>query len=254
MKEPKDINILIACEESQRVCIEFRKLGFNAFSCDLLPCSGGHPEWHFKQDVLEIIQNRGGVLENGKQYFIQGKWDLMVAHPPCTFLAVSGARWYYNPEDKDLPIEERRPHPKFPNRKQDREDGANFFMALANAKINKIAIENPVGIMNTRWRKPDQIVQPYQFGDPFSKKTCLWLKNLPKLKETNVVDAGEYIQFKSGKRIPKWYSDGLTKTKSPEERRTWRSKTFPGFAKAIAEQWGALLLTESQKKGKGKNK
>lgn len=238
----KVLNVLVACEESQRVCTEFRKLGHNAFSCDILKCSGGHPEWHFNQDVLEVIKNKGGILETGEEIYIDGKWDLMVAHPPCTYLAVSGAKWYYHPDDKHLPVEERRPHPNFPNRAQDREDGANFFMALANADIEHIAIENPVGIMNSRFRKPDQVVQPYFFGDAASKSTCLWLKNLPLLTPTKMVDKGEYIEFKSGKRIPKWYSDGLTKTKTAEERRTWRSKTFPGFAKAIAEQWSAFLL------------
>ena len=238
----KILNVLVACEESQRVCKEFRKRGHNAFSCDLLNCSGGHPEWHFHQDVLEVIKNGGGKLENGSNYYINGKWDLMIAHPPCTFLAVSGARWYYHPDDKKLPVEQRRPHPKFPNRSKDREDAVDFFMSLANADIKYIAIENPVGIINTRWRKPDQIVQPYHFGDSASKKTCLWLKNLPKLEYTDVVDPGEVIEFESGKRLPKWYSDGLTLTKTPEERRTWRSKTFPGFARAIADQWGNFVL------------
>lgn len=243
----KKFNILIACEESQRVCTEFRKLGFNAYSCDILPCSGGHPEWHFKQDVLQVIKNRGGILETGKEYFIEGEWDLMVAHPPCTFLAVSGAKWFYHPDDKDLPIGQRRPHPKFPNRAKEREEAAKFFLKLAKANIKHIAIENPVGIMNTRFRKPNQIVQPWQFGDSASKKTCLWLKNLPLLVPTDIVDPGEYIEFGSGRRLAKWYSDGLTKTKTPEERRIWRSKTFPGFAKAIAEQWGAYLLKTEKK-------
>lgn len=238
------LNVLVACEESQRVCTEFRRLGHNAFSCDILPCSGGHPEWHFKQDVLQVISNKKGILETGEEYSLNGKWDLMVAHPPCTFLAVSGAKWYYHPDDKHLPIEKRRPHPKFPNRAKDREDGASFFLALANADIEHIAIENPVGIMNTRFRSPDQCVHPYFFGDEASKLTCLWLKNLPKLHPTKIVSKGEYIQFKSGKRLAKWFSDGLTKTKTPEERRTWRSKTFPGFAKAIAEQWSDFLLSD----------
>ena len=244
----KNYNILIACEESQRVCIEFRKLGFNAYSCDILPCSGGHPEWHFQQDVLEIIKNRGGLLQNGKKEFIKGNWDLMVAHPPCTYLAVSGAKWYYHPDDKNLPPNQRRPHPKFPNRARDREDAASFFLALANADIERIAIENPVGIMNTRYRKPDEIVQPWQFGDSASKKTCLWLKNLPLLTPTKIVDPGEYIEFGSGRRLAKWYSDGLTKTKTAEERRTWRSKTFPGFARAIAQQWGKYLIDCNNRK------
>ena len=118
----RKLNVLIACEESQRVCSEFRSLGHNAYSCDILKCSGGHPEWHFNQDVLEVIKNNGGVLETGESKFIEGTWDLMIAHPPCTYLAVSGARWYYHPEDKELPVEQRRPHPRFPNRIQDRED------------------------------------------------------------------------------------------------------------------------------------
>lgn len=242
------LNVLVACEESQRVCTEFRKLGHNAYSCDLLECSGGHPEWHFKQDVLEIIKNKGGKLQNGKSVYIEGDWDIMIAHPPCTFLAVSGAKWYYHPDDKHLPIEKRRPHPKFPNRARDREDGAAFFMSLINADIKYIAVENPVGIMNTRYRKPDQTVQPYYFGDSASKKTCLWLKNLPLLNPTNMVDEGEFIEFGSGRRLPKWYSDGLTKTKTAAERRTWRSKTFPGFAKAIAEQWSEFVIKEKIKK------
>lgn len=238
------LNVLVACEESQRVCTEFRKLGHEAYSCDILECSGGHPEWHFQHDVLDIIKNNGGLLQTGEKQFIEGKWDIMIAHPPCTYLAVSGAKWYYHPDDKDLPIEQRRPHPKFPNRAQDREDAANFFMALANADIEHIAIENPVGIMNTRFRKPDQVVQPYFFGDSASKKTCLWLKNLPPLEPTDMVDPGEFIEFGSGRRLAKWYSDGLTKTKTAAERRTWRSKTFPGFARAIAEQWSEVLINE----------
>lgn len=238
------LNVLVACEESQTVCKEFRKLGHNAFSCDILECSGGHPEWHFKQDVLEVIKDKGGILETGDKYYIKSNWDIMIAHPPCTFLSVSGAKWYYHPEDKDLPIDQRRPHPKFPNRAKDRENAISFFLKLANSDIKYIAIENPVGIMNTRYRKPDQIVQPYEFGDHASKKTCLWLKNLPKLVPTNIVEPGEFIEFKSGRRIAKWYSDALTKTRSSEERRRLRSKTFPGFAKAIAQQWSEVVINE----------
>lgn len=234
------INVLIACEESQRVCIEFRKLGFNAYSCDLLECSGEHPEWHFQQDVLKVIEEHGGTLQN-KQHISVDRWDIMIAHPPCTFLAVSGAQWYYHPADKGLPIEKRRPHPKYPNRAKDREEAVRFFLKLAEADIPFIAIENPIGIMNTRYRKADQIVQPYHFGDSASKKTCLWLKNLPPLEYTEVVDPGEFIEFKSGRRIAKWYSDGLTKTKTAKERQVWRSKTFPGFARAIADQWGKYV-------------
>lgn len=242
----KNLNVLIACEESQTVCKEFRRLGHNAFSCDLLKCSGGHPEWHFNQDVLALIKNGRGTLQTGQVYKLPKgqKWDLMIAHPPCTFLAVSGARWFYHPEDKDLPVERRRPHPRFPNRAKDREDGVRFFLSLANAKIEHIAIENPVGIMSNRFRKPDQIVQPYFFGDSASKSTCLWLKNLPILEKTNVVDPGERIILSSGKSLPKWYSDALVKAKTSDERRTLRSKTFPGFAQAMAEQWSDFLNNE----------
>ena len=240
-KNLDSLNVLIACEESQRVCSEFRRLGHNAFSCDLLNCSGGHPEWHFKQDVIEVIENKGGNLETGYEYHIRGNWNLMIAHPPCTYLAVSGAQWFYHPDDKDLPVEQRRPHPKFPNRAEDRENGVRFFLALANADIEHIAVENPVGIMSSRYRKPDQIVQPYFFGDKASKTTCLWLKNLKPLVPTNIVERGEFVELSSGKRLPKWYSDALTKAKTPEERQTLRSKTFPGFAKAMAEQWSKEL-------------
>ena len=241
----KILNVLVACEESQAVCKEFRRLGHNAYSCDLLECSGGHPEWHFNCDVMKVIADKGGVLQNGEEIHITGDWDLMVAHPPCTYLAVSGAQWYYHPEDKHLPVEKRRPHPKFPNRAQDREEGAAFFMALANAPIEHIAIENPVGIMSSRWRKADQAVQPWMFGDEASKNTCLWLKNLPLLQPTKIVGKGERVVMKSsGKSLPKWYSDALVKAKTPEERRTLRSKTFPGFAKAIAEQWSEYLLNK----------
>lgn len=238
------LNILIACEESQAVCKAFRKLGHNAYSCDLLDCSGDHPEWHFNHDITEVLNKTNLVLQNGEEAVIKGNWDLMIGHPPCTYLAVSGAQWYYHPEDKDLPVEKRRPHPKYPNRARDREDAVKFFMSLAKAKIKRIAIENPVGIMSNRWRKPDQKIQPYQFGDPYSKGTCLWLKNLWTLhpsKETN--DHGEKVFFKSGKSQPKWYSEAL-KAKTPEERRTLRSKTFPGIARAMAEQWSIQIALE----------
>ncbi|MEI7474817.1 MAG: hypothetical protein WCK67_08555 [bacterium] len=233
----KKLNILVACEESQTVTKELRKLKHNAFSCDLLPCSGRRPQWHFKADVFEIIENKGGELQNGKFVNVE-KWDIMIAHPPCTYLSVSGAQWYYHPDDRDLPIELRRPHPRYPNRAKDREEALDFFIALAERNdIEKIAIENPIGIVSTRYKKPDQIVQPYMFGDEATKTTCLWLKGLPKLIPTKVVGKGPMKLFKSGKSQPLWYSDAFTKAKSPEERRTMRSKTFPGIAKAMAETW-----------------
>jgi hypothetical protein len=241
----RKLNILVACEESQAVCKAFRKLGHIAFSCDLLECSGGHPEWHFNHDIATVLDKTNLILQDGSVAHLDGDWDLMIGHPPCTYLAVSGAKWYYHPDDKGLPIEQRRPHPHFPNRVADREDGVNFFMSLAKSKVKRIAIENPVGIMSSRWRKPDQRIQPYMFGDPFSKGTCLWLKNLKLLhpsKETD--DRGEWIVFGSGKKQPKWYSDALTKSKSAKERSIMRSKTFPGIARAIAEQWSIEISLE----------
>ena len=209
------MKILVACEESQAVTIELRKLGHEAFSCDLLPCSGGHPEWHYQQDVFEVI-------EKG--------WDMMIAHPPCTFLAVSGARWMYN---KDGSVNQER--------LKNQNEALNFVQKLMDAPIDKIAIENPISVISSQIRKPDQIVQPWQFGDKAQKSTCLWLKNLPKLESTNIVEKGEFIEFTSKKgvkkRQPKWYFDALKNAKTPAERRTLRSKTFKGMAEAIAKQW-----------------
>lgn len=203
--------VLIACEESQAVCIEFRKLGIEAWSCDILPCSGGHPEWHLQGDVL---------------FYLNSGWDMMIAFPPCTHLAVSGAR-HFDQKRKD-------------GRQQ---EGIDFFMQIINAPIEKIAVENPVGIMSSVYRKPDCIIQPWEFGDPFTKTTCLWLKGLPILLPTQIVDKGERTFFKSGKNHPKWYADALKLP--PKERATARSKTFPGIAKAMAEQWGSLLISKS---------
>lgn len=231
------MKVLVACEESQAVTIELRKLGHEAYSCDLLECSGGHPEWHFNYDVFEVIKKKGGITQNGDKVKIKGNWDLMIAHPPCTFLAVSGARWYYHPEDSDLPFAQRRPHPRFPDRVKDREEALDFFIKLLEAPIDRIAIENPVGIVSTRYKKPDQTVHPWMFGDEASKATCLWLKNLPLLEPTDIVDKGERVVLSSGKSLPKWYSDALTLSKSAAERRTMRSKTFEGLARAMAEQW-----------------
>jgi hypothetical protein len=218
--------ILIACEESQATTKAFRELGHEAFSCDLLPCSGGHPEWHYQCDIFEVI-NKG--------------WDLMVAHPPCTFLTGSGVQWLSHPEDKCLAFEERRPHPKYPNRRNDMLDSVQFVKALYNAQIEHIAIENPVGLLSSRWRKPDQIVQPYMFGDEATKTTCLWLKNLPLLLPTKIVGKGERTVFASGKSHPKWYADALAQSKTKQERQTLRSKTFQGMAEAFAVQWGAVI-------------
>lgn len=208
------MNVLVACEESQRVCTAFRAKGHNAFSCDILPCSGGHPEWHIQGDALKILNPYelpfgGEVIEfrtmDGADYVIE-KWDLIVAFPPCTHLAVSGAR-YFEQKRKD-------------GRQQ---QGIDFFMEFTKADCEKIAIENPIGIMSTHYRKPDQIIQPWMFGHGETKATCLWLKNLPKLEPTNIVDGRE-------QRI--W------KMPPGPERAKERSKTYEGIAKAMANAWG----------------
>lgn len=218
--------ILVACEESQAVTKELRALGHEAFSCDLLPCSSGHPEWHIQADVFEVIKLG---------------WDIMIAHPPCTFLSSSGAGWLYHPDDKHLPTQERRPHPLYPNRIKDRNDAVEFVKRLYESDIPCIAIENPIGQLSSLWRKPDQIVQPWMFGDKASKSTCFWLKGLPKLEPTEIVDKGEFFEFttKKGevKKQPMWYFKALSEAKTAEERRTLRSKTFQGMAKAMAKQW-----------------
>lgn len=201
------MKVLLACEESQRVCIEFRKLGHEAYSCDILPCSGGHPEWHLQTNLQEILND---------------EWDLIIGFPPCTYLTVSGNR-HFNVEKYGDKARER--HKK-------RELALEFFMSIANAPAKKIAIENPQGIVSTRYRKPDQIIQPYWFGDRAEKRTCLWLKNLPKLKPTNVLERPIRVD---GSCL--WERNIACKYPA-KIRAKLRSKTFPGIAKAMAEQWG----------------
>jgi site-specific DNA-cytosine methylase len=193
------MRVLVACEYSGAVRDALINLGHDAVSCDLLPTDVPGP--HHQGSVLDI-------LDDG--------WDMMIAFPPCTHLAVSGARW-------------------FAAKRADgrQQQGIDFFMALANANIPKIAIENPVGIMSTEWRKPDQIIQPWQYGHEATKTTCLWLKGLPKLTPTNVVGKGARHVTKSGRSLPEWYN-----LPPSEDRWKIRSKTFQGIADAMAQQWG----------------
>lgn len=221
------MKVLVACEESQRVTIELRKLGNEAYSCDLLDCSGNHPEWHIKKDVT-LLLNGNCIFStvDGVEHEISGKWDMIIAFPPCTYLTVTGNRWFNYEKYGDKAIQ----------RMLDRNDAIKFFMTIANADCDKIAIENPVGVMSTKWRKPDQIIEPFEYGDAYEKRTCLWLKGLPKLVPTKIVEIPDRIKFKSGKTMAKWYVEAGNLTK--EQRALVRSKTFPGIAKAMADQWG----------------
>jgi len=202
------MKILVACEYSGAVRDEFIAKGHDAISCDILPTDVPGP--HYQGDVNDILSDN---------------WDMIIAHPPCTYLTVTGNRWFNIEKYGD----------KARQRHLDREEAVNFFMLFANANCDKIAIENPVGVISTRWRKPDQIINPYQFGDPFEKKTCLWLKDLPLLQPTNIVEPPPRTEYKSGKTMPSWYADAVKLPKA--ERSKLRSKTFPGIAKAIANQW-----------------
>jgi site-specific DNA-cytosine methylase len=204
------MKILVACEESQVVTKAFRDRGHEAYSCDILDCSGGHPEWHIQGDVKNELEK---------------DWDMVLAFPPCTHLAVSGAA-HFEKKRKD-------------GRQQ---EGIDFFMLFANLDhVAKVAIENPIGIMSKEWRKPDQIIQPYEFGEDASKRTCLWLKGLPILIETCRV-VGRFVTTPSGKVVERWSNQcsnyGHDKTSPSPERSRIRSKTYNGFALAMANQWG----------------
>lgn len=232
------MRVLIACEESQRVCIEFRKRGHEAYSCDIIDCSGGHPEWHIKSDVTRLLNGYVRFqTEDGLLHEINTRWDMIIAFPPCTDLAVSGARYF---EEK---------------RKDGRQlNSILFFCQFLKADCDKIVIENPINIISgayiLKWypeiadlyglpKKPAQIIQPWFFGDNYGKSTCLWEKGvnplIPEVTEKPELEYYEWIDKKTGriKRQEKWYT-----LKNPKERAKIRSKTFPGVARAMAEQWG----------------
>jgi len=209
------MKILIACEESQAVTIAFRRHGLEAYSCDLKDCTGGHPEWHIRGDVIPVMNS--------------GEWTAMIAHPPCTHLASSGAKHFAE---------------KIADGRQ--QQGIEFFMKFTQTNIPHVAIENPKGIMSTHYRKPDQIIQPWMFGDEAQKGTCLWLEGLPLLKhyaeddlfhQKTHVGHGEFHITKGGNKLPLWYN-----LPPSEDRGAIRSKTLPGIAEAMAVQWGEYLL------------
>lgn len=196
--------ILLACEESQIVTKELRALGKEAYSCDILPTSGDHPEWHIQQDIKDVLYD---------------DWDMIIAFPPCTHICCASASTRAA----------KRADGRF-------QEGVDFFMLFTDLKCERVAIENPIGLMSTLYRKPDQYIQPYEYGDEATKKTCLWLKNLPHLVPTNIVDKGARSFYKNSASQATW-SANMPK----ENRGMMRSKTFPGIAKAMAQQWGSLV-------------
>ena len=246
------MNVLLACEESQAVCKEFRIKGHNAFSCDIQECSGGFPEWHIKEDVLPLLNgNCSFFTENGEKHTIIGKWDMIIAFPPCTHLAVSGAAWF---EKKRADGRQR--------------EGIEFFCNFFTVDCDKIAIENPVNIISgdyiKKWFpdiaekyglpiKPSQTIQPYMFGKKKKKTTCLWLKGLNPLVSTNIVDPGEFYISPKGKKFSCGsYSDyardenGKIISWNDPKTGKLRSKTFKGVAKAMAEQWGTFIQEDKE--------
>ena len=215
------MKVLVACEESQRVCIAFREKGHEAYSCDIQECSGGHPEWHIVQDVLPLLNGRCTFLtSDGQAHKVDGKWDLLIAFPPCTYLTnAASVRLMKN---GILDVE----------RFKKSQAAKDFFLSFYTCDIDKVCIENPLPQKIHNLPNYSQIIQPYMFGDPWKKRTCLWLKNLPILFATDfVVPVGNYVYASSKQKL---YNDGIVGVSSAK----LRSKTFEGVARAMAEQWG----------------
>lgn len=233
------MKVLVACEESQEVCKAFREKGHEAYSCDIQECSGGHPEWHIRGDVLKVLSGGQFITMDGMNHYVS-KWDMIIGFPPCTHLAVSGAAWF----------EKKRADGR-------QKEGIEFFCEFLKAECEKVVIENPIGIISGNYipkyfpdlaekfglpKKPTQIIHPWMFGDNYSKSTCLWIKGVeplvPKVTEQPELEWVEWVDGKTGKlkRQPKWFADAWYLP--PKERARVRSKTFPGIAKAMAEQWG----------------
>ncbi|MDE6501517.1 MAG: DNA cytosine methyltransferase [Ruminococcus sp.] len=229
------MKILVACEESQRVCISFRKLGHEAYSCDIQECSGGHPEWHIQGDVLPLINGRCSfTTADGMFHEIDGKWDLLIAHPPCTYLSIAGNK-YINIDKYGQ---------KALDRLEKRENALKFFIQFCEADCDRICVENPVGYAS-RYRRPNQIIQPYYFAESIHdsenyhiKTTCLWLKNLPLLSFSDCLPKPKEHHIRpNGKKV--YFVESISGQKR-------RSKTFLGIAKAMAEQWGKSFVSYKQ--------
>jgi len=212
----KKLRIICACEESQVVTKAFRDLGHEAYSCDILPTSGSRPDWHIQDDVMNVLRHE--IISNHDY-----EWDVVIAFPPCTDLAVSGAKHFAQKQADGR-----------------QQKSIAFFEFFTYLKTPHVAIENPIGIMSTLWRKPDQIIQPWMFGHEIQKSTCLWLKNLPLIKPTKIVGKGDMHICPSGKVIPKWYSQHAFYI--DDTRQKQRSKTFQGIADAFAKQWSEYLI------------
>lgn len=211
------MRVLVGCEYSGVVRDAFTKMGHDAWSCDFEPAET--PGNHYQGDVKDIINDN---------------WDVGIFHPPCTFLAGSGVRWLSHPDDTHLPFDERRPHPQYPNRRQDMRDAMDFVLFLYNSNIPRVAIENPIGLLSTMWRKPNQIIQPWQYGHEKMKSTCLWLRGLPELIPTNIVGPPPVDSVERRKWQDVWMA-------SPGPNR-WkdRSRTYKGFGDAMANQWSII--------------
>lgn len=238
------MKVLVACEESQTVCKAFRELGHEAYSCDVQECSGGHPEWHILGDALEIINGSGKktndftalfVTQDGMHHELPEKWDMIIAHPPCTYLTVAANKLYNIEKYGEKAVK----------RLKDRDKAIEFFMAFVNADCEKKAIENPIGVISSRYRKPDQIIQTYQFGHPVRKSTCLWLYGLPVLQHTNVVDfecihsKGKSGGYSGASWVVRDENGKILSYRDPRVAKA-RSKTYEGIARAMSEQWGGL--------------
>lgn len=240
------MKILVACEESQAVTKELRRLGHEAYSCDIIECSGGHPEWHIRWDALALINGNCRFMTcDGALHQIEGKWDMIIAHPPCTYLTITGNRWFNVERYGEEAI----------RRHQLREEAIAFFKTIAEANCPQIAIENPVGVISSRYRKPEQIIQPWQFAisedDLTEKTTCLWLKGLPNLDPVNKKKPEiPYHEWETTdgrkKRQTMWYYK--TRCLPHAERALAASKTFPGIARAMAEQWAGPCIDNREEK------
>lgn len=235
------MKVLVACEESQEVCKAFRERGHEAYSCDIQECSGGHPEWHIQGDVLEHLEGgtdkagfvKGFITQNGEMHVLPLKWDLIIAHPPCTYLTNGGAVRMFRKEKKEF-----QPYGTFQmvnvERLKQGMQGRDFFMSILGANCDRIAVENPIPMSIYMLPQPTQTIQPYEYGECYSKKTCLWLKGLPRLTPTDIQENYSPLINGGGGRMERPNYKGKKFAVGSKAR----SKTFPGVAKAMAEQWG----------------